>query len=178
MRVVPTEFDGLFVVESAPHRDERGYFHRIFDSEAFAVAGVDFILRQSGISHNARRGTLRGMHYQKAPAAQAKLVRCLTGALYDVVVDLRPESTHHMRWFNIELTAENCLGLYVPPGFAHGFISLVDNTAMLYELSAGERADCVRGLRWDDPICGIRWPITPTVINARDAAWPDYRPAG
>lgn len=178
MQIAATGFAGLFTIETAPQRDERGYFHRLYDAEAFAAAGIAFTPRQSGISHNLKRGTLRGLHYQKPPASQAKLVRCLRGAVFDVAVDIRPASPTRGKWFAIELTAENGLALFIPDGFAHGFLSLADETDVLYELGAGERADCAGGLRWDDPALGIAWPFKPGVINARDAGWPDYRPEG
>lgn len=175
MRIAATTFEGVFTIETKVHQDERGYFHRLYDSETFAAAGIDFVTHQSGVSHNLKRGTLRGMHYQKAPASQAKLVRCLTGSVYDVVIDLRPGSATYMRWLGFELSAENCLALFIPSGLAHGFISLSDRTDMLYELSAGERADCVGGVRWNDAAFGIAWPIAPIIMNQRDANWPDFK---
>lgn len=174
MRIAATGFDGLFTILTDRSLDERGYFHRLYDADAFTAAGIDFIPRQSGISHNLRRGTLRGMHYQKPPVQQAKLVRCLSGAIFDVAIDLRPGSTSHARWFGLELTADNNLALFVPPGFAHGFITLTDNADVFYELSAGEHSECSAGVRWDDTIFGIQWPQAPVVINDRDAGWPDY----
>lgn len=175
MQIVATGFDELFTVETAPNRDERGYFHRLYDAEAFLAAGIAFTPRQSGISHNLKRGTLRGLHYQKQPASQAKLVRCLSGAIFDVVVDIRRDSATLGKWFGLELSVQNNRALFIPDGFAHGFLTLADNTDVLYELSNGERADCAEGLRWNDSAFGIDWPFAPVVINARDSAWPDYR---
>jgi len=175
MQIAPTGFDGLFTVETAPSRDERGYFHRLYDAELFTAASIDFTPRQSGISNNLKRGTLRGLHYQKAPVRQAKLVRCIAGAIFDVVVDVRAGSATAGKWFGIELTADNHRALFVPDGFAHGFITLTDSTDILYELSDGEKPGCAAGLRWDDPDIGIDWPFAPAVINLRDTAWPDWK---
>lgn len=175
MQIAATGFDGLFMVETAPSRDERGYFHRLYDADTFAAAGISFIPRQSGVSHNAKQGTLRGLHYQAAPASQAKLVRCLRGAIFDVVVDIRAGSATQGKWFGLELTEDMPRALFVPDGFAHGFITLTDDADVLYELSAGETPGCAAGLRWNDPVIGIDWPVAPRVINPRDAGWPDYR---
>ncbi|MCW0234905.1 MAG: dTDP-4-dehydrorhamnose 3,5-epimerase family protein [Ferrovibrio sp.] len=175
MQISSTGLEGLFTIGTTPSQDERGYYHRLYDAATFAAAGIDFVPRQGGISHNARRGTLRGMHYQKAPVKQAKLVRCLTGTIFDVAIDLRPESTTYTRWFGIELTAENNMALFIPSGFAHGFITQADNTDVLYELGAAEQSDCAAGVRWNDPAFGVAWPLAPIVVNIRDAGWPDYR---
>ncbi|WP_300302116.1 dTDP-4-dehydrorhamnose 3,5-epimerase [Ferrovibrio sp.] len=175
MQIAPTPLAGLFTVETEPQGDERGFFHRLFDADSFADAGIDFLPRQSGISRNLRRGTLRGLHYQKAPAEQAKLVRCLAGAIFDVAVDIRSGSATHGQWYGLELTPENSRALFIPGGFAHGFITLVDDTDVLYELGAGERRELSAGLRWNDPAFSIRWPLEPAVINRRDAEWPDFR---
>lgn len=177
MQIAATGFEGLFTVETAPSRDARGSFHRLHDSEIFKAAGIDFVLRQGGLSHNAKRGTLRGLHFQTAPVRQAKLVRCLRGAIFDVVVDLRQDSATRGRWFSVELSDDNHRALFVPDGFAHGFLTLTDAADVLYELSEGEQPGCAGGLRWNDPALGIRWPFAPVVINDRDAAWPDYQGA-
>lgn len=174
MQIVPTPLAGLFTVETEPQGDERGFFHRLFDAESFAAAGINFQSRQSGISRNLRRGTLRGLHYQKAPAEQAKLVRCLSGAIFDVAVDIRHGSATRGQWFGLELTADNNRALFIPAGFAHGFITLADSTDVLYELGAGEQRELSAGLRWNDPALAIRWPFEPAVINQRDAGWPDF----
>lgn len=175
MRIVPTPLAGLCTVETQPQADERGHFHRLFDADSFAAAGIDFLPRQSGISRNLRRGTLRGLHYQKPPSEQAKLVRCIAGAVFDVAVDIRPGSAGFRQWFGIELSAGNGRALFVPAGFAHGFITLADDTDVLYELGAGEDRAAAAGLRWNDPAFAIDWPLSPVVINQRDAAWPDFR---
>lgn len=174
MRLVPTEIKDLIVVESDPQRDERGYFHRVFDAETFEAAGIAFVARQSGISHNAHAGTLRGLHYQKHPSAQAKLVRCLNGSLFDVAVDLRPQSPTYCQWFGLELSANNHRALFVPAGFAHGFLTLEDNTDILYEISHPEIATDAAGVRWNDPNFKIEWPGEPKIINNRDAGYPNY----
>jgi dTDP-4-dehydrorhamnose 3,5-epimerase len=177
MQITATGFDGLFTVDTVPSRDERGYFHRLHDTEAFTAVGIDFTPRQSGLSHNLKRGTLRGLHFQMAPVRQAKLVRCLRGAIFDVVVDIRPNSATSGRWFSVELSADNNRALFVPDGFAHGFLTLTDDADVLYELGEGERPGCAGGLRWNDPALAIAWPFAPVVINPRDAAWPDYQGA-
>ncbi|MEK9971103.1 MAG: dTDP-4-dehydrorhamnose 3,5-epimerase family protein [Ferrovibrio sp.] len=177
MHIAATGIDGLFTVENAPACDERGYFHRLHDSALFAAAGIDFVPRQGGLSHNLKRGTLRGLHFQKAPVRQAKLVRCLRGAIFDVAVDMRPGSATRGRWFSIELTADNNRALFIPDGFAHGFLTLADDVDVLYELSEGEQPGCAGGLRWNDPALGIAWPFAPLVINDRDAGWPDFKEA-
>lgn len=174
MQIAATGFAGLFTVETVPRRDERGSFHRLHDAELFRAAGIDFVPHQGGLSHNLKRATLRGLHFQTAPVRQAKLVRCLRGAIFDVVVDIRPGSATQGRWFSIELSGDNNRALFIPDGFAHGFLSLTDETDVLYELSEGEQQGCAGGLRWNDPALGIAWPFAPLVINDRDAAWPDY----
>jgi dTDP-4-dehydrorhamnose 3,5-epimerase len=175
MQIAATGIEGLFTVETAPSRDARGYFHRLHDAEAFTAAGIDFVPRQGGLSHNLQRGTLRGLHFQTAPVRQAKLVRCLRGGIFDVAVDLRPASASRGQWFSIELTADNNRALFIPDGFAHGFLTLTDAADVLYELSEGEQPGCAGGLRWNDPAFGIAWPFAPRVINDRDAGWPDFQ---
>ncbi len=174
MQIAATGIAGVVTVETAPSRDARGYFHRLHDTELFKAAGIDFAPRQGGLSHNAKRGTLRGLHFQTAPVRQAKLVRCLRGAIFDVVVDIRPGSATRGRWVSAELSADNYRALFVPDGFAHGFLTLTDEADVLYELSEGEQPGCAGGLRWNDPTLGIAWPFAPLVINERDAAWPAY----
>jgi dTDP-4-dehydrorhamnose 3,5-epimerase len=175
MQITETGLAGLFIIETAPSRDERGYFHRFHDAGTFKAAGIDFTPRQGGLSYSGKRATLRGMHYQNAPVEQLKLVRCLRGAIFDVAIDLRAGSATLGKWFGIELTGENSRSMFVPQGFAHGFITLTDDAEVLYELGAGERTDLAAGVRWNDPAFGIRWPLEPEVVNARDAGWPDWK---
>lgn len=175
MRFTETGLAGLFTMETVPFRDERGYFHRFHDADTFKAAGLDFTPRQGGLSYSAKRATLRGMHYQNAPVEQIKLVRCLRGAIFDVAIDVRAGSATQGKWFGTELTGENSRAMFVPEGFAHGFMTLTDDVEVLYELGAGERTDLAAGVRWNDPAFGIHWPMEPVVINARDAGWPDWK---
>ncbi len=174
MRITETTLAGAFLIEIAPHADARGFFARTFCRETFLAAGLPGEFVQASLSYNTRRGTLRGLHYQAAPHEEPKLVRCTRGAIHDVIVDLRPASPSHRRWIGVELSAENRRALYVPPGFAHGFQTMTDDTEILYQMATPYVADAGRGVRWDDPALGIAWPITPPFLSARDAAYPDY----
>ena len=171
MRFIPTHLAGAYLIEPEPVSDERGFFARTWCRNEFAEMGLTPNLVQCNISYNKARGTLRGMHYQKAPHAEAKLVRCTQGAVYDVIVDLRSDSNTFKQWLGVELTAENRNALYVPKGFAHGFISLKDDTEVLYQMSEFFHAEFAAGLRWDDPAFSIRWPIDVKVISERDLAY-------
>jgi dTDP-4-dehydrorhamnose 3,5-epimerase len=173
----PTELPGAFVVEPELLRDDRGFFARTWDAVEFERAGLEPHVVQCSVSFNRTRGTLRGMHYQIAPYEEAKLVRCDAGSIFDVAVDLRRTSPTFMRWAGVELTAENRRALYVPPGCAHGFLTLKDATQVHYQISAPYSPDCARGVRWDDPAFGITWPGDVRVINERDRTYPDF-PAG
>jgi dTDP-4-dehydrorhamnose 3,5-epimerase len=179
MRFSPTGLPGLTVVELEPHTDERGYFARILCERELGEAGLNTRWAQSSISFNARAGTLRGMHFQRAPFAETKIVRCARGAIYDVAVDLRPASPTYTRWFGLELMPDNHRMLYIPPGFGHGFVTLADASEVLYQISDYFEPSAASGVRWDDPAFAIVWPRAPEVINARDAGWPDFdRAAG
>jgi dTDP-4-dehydrorhamnose 3,5-epimerase len=164
---------GVFVIELEHLTDERGFFARSYCAEEFAARGFGPLLRQCSVSYNARAGTLRGMHFQGAPHEEHKLVRCTAGAVFDVVVDVRKTSPTYRRWYAAELTAANRLSLFIPPGFAHGFMSLTDHAEVYYMISAAHAPQSSRGFRWNDPAFGIEWPLTPTVISARDASYPD-----
>lgn len=170
----PTRVDGCFVVEPQLHADARGFFARTFDRAAFLATGLDAELHLLAVTHNARRGTLRGMHFQRGAAAETKLVRVTRGAIYDVALDLRPASPTYLRWHAAELTAENRLQLYVPKGCAHGYLTLTDDAELAYGLSAPHAPEHAGGVRWDDPAFGIAWPAAPTVIAERDARYPDH----
>jgi dTDP-4-dehydrorhamnose 3,5-epimerase len=163
---------GAYLVDMHRLPDERGFFARSYCADEFAARGLGPELRQCSISYNARKGTLRGMHYQDAPHGEHKLVRCTSGAIFDVIVDIRPASSTHCRWFGAELTADNRRSLFIPPGFAHGFVTLTDDTEVYYMISVVHAPDFSRGLRWDDPAFAIDWPLPPTVISGRDAAYP------
>ncbi|HEY6779383.1 MAG TPA: dTDP-4-dehydrorhamnose 3,5-epimerase, partial [Thermoleophilaceae bacterium] len=159
--------------------DSRGFFARTFDRREWQAHGLDPAVVQCNLSYNARAGTLRGMHFQAAPHGEPKLVRCTRGAIYDVVVDLRPDSPTLGRWFGIELTAANGRALYVPVDFAHGFQTLADETEVLYMMGHEYVPEASRGVRWNDPAFGIDWPEPPSgtrTISARDAGYPDHTP--
>ncbi|MGD1933610.1 MAG: dTDP-4-dehydrorhamnose 3,5-epimerase [Candidatus Phaeomarinobacter sp.] len=174
MNLSETDIHGVIRIDLAPIRDDRGFFARSFCRQTLAEAGLEFDMVQSNLSFNAQAGTLRGMHYQAAPLPDPKIVRCERGTIYDVAVDLRPGSPTFRSWTAAELSAENGSALLIPAGCAHGFISLTDNTQVLYLMGAAYDADLARGLRWDDPAFAIEWPIQPSVIAARDAAYPDF----
>jgi dTDP-4-dehydrorhamnose 3,5-epimerase len=163
---------GAYVVELERLRDERGFFARAYCAEDFAARGLGPELRQCSVSYNARRGTLRGLHYQEAPHEEHKLVRCTAGAVFDVIVDMRTSSPTYRQWFGAELTFDNRVSLFIPPGFAHGFVSLTDHAEVYYMISVAHAPQSSRGLRWNDPAFAIAWPVLPTVISARDAAYP------
>jgi dTDP-4-dehydrorhamnose 3,5-epimerase len=169
-----TELRDAFVVDLERREDERGFFARAWCANEFADAGLSTRLVQCNVSFNRHRGTLRGMHYQVAPHAEVKLVRCTRGAVYDVIADLRPDSPTYLRWIGVELTAENRTAIYVPEGFAHGYQTLVDETETYYQVSVPHAPSAERGVRWDDPALAIEWPFPDPILSAKDAAWPDY----
>ena len=177
MRFVPTRLEGAHVVELERHEDERGFFARTWSSDELAEHGLIAELSQCSISRNSKAGTLRGMHFQIAPHEEVKLVRCTAGAIFDVIVDLRPGSPTHAEWVGVELSADTGTALYIPKGFAHGFQTLDDGAEVFYMISDPYVPDAASGVRWDDPAFGIDWPPTESrVINERDRSWPDYRP--
>jgi dTDP-4-dehydrorhamnose 3,5-epimerase len=178
MKLEPTRVDGAYVVVPESAQDERGSFARVFSASAFERAGLIATVAESSLSINHTRHTLRGLHYQDPPHAEAKLVRCIRGAVYDVVVDLRPKSTTYLAWHAVELREDNLLALYVPPGAAHGFLTLEDEATLLYQISRPHTPTASRGVRWNDPAFGIAWPAEPRVILERDARYPDFEPAG
>jgi dTDP-4-dehydrorhamnose 3,5-epimerase len=169
-----TELPGAFVVESKPIEDERGWFVRIYDESEFEERGLASRFVQSSAAFNKEWGTLRGLHYQVDPHAEAKLVRCTHGAVFDVIVDLRPDSSTFKRWAAVELSAESGRMLYVPEGLAHGYLTLEDETETFYLISAAYAPKAARGVRWDDAAFGIEWPHDPRVMSERDKAWPDF----
>jgi dTDP-4-dehydrorhamnose 3,5-epimerase len=172
-----TKLAGAFVIEQELFADERGFFARSWSVREFAARGLDAHLAECNISFNHRKGTLRGMHFQNEPHAQAKLVRCTSGAIYDVIVDLRPASETFRQWIGVELTAANHRMLYVPAGFAHGFQTLADDTEVFYQMSDVFAPECAGGVRWDDPAFRIEWPDNggaQRIIIARDREYPDF----
>lgn len=177
MRFTETRLRGAFIVEPERLADERGFFASTWSSAEFEERGLSPRLVQCNLSFNMRRGTLRGMHYQAAPHAQAKLVRCTAGAVFDCIIDLRGGSETFAQWVAVELSAENRTQLYVPEGFAHGFQTLEDGTEVFYQMSSVYAPGSAAGVRWDDPAFGIVWPeAAERVINERDRTYPDFRP--
>ena len=169
-----TAIGGVWVVEPERLADERGFFARTWDTREFADHGLNGRLVQCSVSFNVRRGTLRGLHYQAAPHEEAKLVRCTSGAVYDVAVDLRAGSETLGRWVGVDLSPENRLALYVPEGCAHGFLTLADGSEVAYQMSEFHFPDASRGVRYDDPAFAINWPGDVLVVNERDRSYPDF----
>jgi len=175
MKISESPLHGAYLVDLAPMEDERGFFARTFCAKTFGEHGLQTEWPQCNLSHNARAHTLRGMHYQAAHHGEVKLVRCTHGAVYDVIVDLIPQSPTYMRHFGVELSARNGRALYVPAGFAHGFLSLEDHSQVYYHMGAAYVPDAARGFRYNDVQFAINWPHEPAVISTRDAAYPDFR---
>jgi dTDP-4-dehydrorhamnose 3,5-epimerase len=172
----PTAIHGVLVAESLPQEDERGSFERLFCTREFDAHGIDLRVAQANLSRNRRAGTLRGMHYQTDPEPEVKLVRCLTGKIFDVAVDLRLTSPTRTHWVGQELTGDDRRALVVPAGCAHGFITLVDHSDVLYLMGAHYNPALSHGVRWNDPAFSIAWPTRPACLSSRDAAYPDYVP--
>ncbi len=166
---------GAFEISIDPRFDERGFFARSWCQREFDQQGLNSHLVQCNISYNPKKHTMRGMHYQVEPFAEAKLVRCVKGSIYDVVIDLRPESATFKQWTGLTLTAANRQMLYIPEGCAHGFLTLEDQTEVFYQMSEFYQADSARGVRWDDPAFGIQWPAAPELISERDRTYPDFQ---
>jgi dTDP-4-dehydrorhamnose 3,5-epimerase len=176
MEFFKTALGGTVVVIPEPIEDERGFFARTFCRREFAARGFNPNLAQCSLSFNPRKGTLRGIHYQKTPRPEAKLIRCTRGAVYDVVIDLRRESPTYLRWFAIELSADNRKMIYVAEGFAHGFLTLTDDAEVFYQISEFYSPEHQRGVRWNDPVFAIVWPSVPLLVSARDAGFSDFVP--
>ncbi len=172
MRFVPTKIDGAFRIEPERLVDERGFFARTWCEREFQEHGLEPRLVQCSISFSAKRGTLRGMHFQAPPHEEVKLVRCTRGAIYDVILDLRPDSPTLLAWQGFELTAENRSAFYIPKGIAHGFLTLSDECEVFYQMSESFHGPAARGVRWNDPAFGIQWPHEVTTISQRDADYP------
>jgi dTDP-4-dehydrorhamnose 3,5-epimerase len=174
MILTETKLPGAYVLDLEPIGDRRGFFSRVWSEEELSAQGLETRIAQCSVSFNGRRGTLRGLHFQRAPYEEVKVVRCTSGALFDVIVDLRPESPAFSRWIGVELTADNRRALYVPRGFAHGFQTLIDGTEVFYMISTPYVPEASDGIRWNDPTFGIAWPLSPTEISDRDLRWPDF----
>jgi dTDP-4-dehydrorhamnose 3,5-epimerase len=173
MRFTEAPIAGVWTIEPAPHTDERGWFARAWCAREFAAQGITFVPVQANAGFSRQAGTVRGMHYQVAPHLEAKLMRCTRGAVFDVVVDLRPDSGTFGRWFGTELTAAGGRMLYVPEHCAHGYQTLEDGSEIYYLTSAFHAADAVRGVRFDDPAVAIRWPLPPVAVSVQDRQWPN-----
>jgi dTDP-4-dehydrorhamnose 3,5-epimerase len=172
------DLHGAYLIEPELLQDERGFFARVYCSEEFEQNGLNPRVAQCSTSFNRKRGTLRGMHYQIAPYAEVKLVRCTMGAIYDVIIDLRPKSPSYMKWIAVELSSTNRRSMYVPEGFAHGYQTLEDNTEVYYQISEAYHPDHARGVRWDDPSIGIKWPLADPILSDKDCSYPDIEPEG
>jgi len=168
----PTPLKGLLLVKAEKHRDERGYFSRLWCDQEFPLADAPFVPRQISASYNRASGTLRGLHWQAEPQGEAKLVRATRGQIFDVAVDLRPYSPSRFKWFGAILDAESQLGLFIPRGFAHGFITLAEASEVLYLIDAPFQPELSCGARYDDPAFGVHWPRSPAIISERDLTWP------
>lgn len=177
MQFRPLALSGVYVIEFQPVVDDRGLFARVWCERELAAQGIDMTVRQCNLSVNRRRHTLRGMHYQAEPHPEAKVVSCLRGAIYDVVIDLRPDSATYGQHATVELNDDNRRALYIPPGLAHGFETLTDHTEVFYLMSAFYEPSAQRGVRWDDPAFAVRWPAPPAIISDRDRSFADFRGA-
>ena len=174
MTFTETKLKGAFVIDLEPIQDERGFFARTWCKKEFEAHGLNPNLVQCNTSFNKKKGTLRGMHYQTTPYEEAKLIRCTMGSIYDVIIDLRKESDTLRQWYGCELTAQNRKMLYVPEGFAHGFQTLEDNTEVFYQMSEFYHLDYSKGIRWNDPAVGIKWPCKDVIISPKDDNLKNY----
>jgi dTDP-4-dehydrorhamnose 3,5-epimerase len=177
MIFTPTKLAGAYIIEPEPIEDQRGFFARTFCRKEFAEHGLQTQWVQCNISFNKKKGTLRGMHYQAAPDQEVKLVRCTAGAIYDVIIDLRPDSATYTQWVAVELSADNRNMLYVPEDFAHGFLTLTEDSEIFYQMAQFYAPQAARGLRWNDPVFDIDWPESVSAISDRDREYPDFHPA-
>ena len=175
MKFTETALTGAYVIDLEPFADSRGLFARTFCVQEFEAHGLNPTVAQCNLSVTRQRGALRGMHYQIAPAAETKLVRCSAGAIYDIIIDLRPDSPTYLQHFGVELSATNRSALYIPAGFAHGFQTLVDHTEVLYQMGEFYAPEYARGLRYDDPAFGLSWPLPVSEISQKDQEWPLWR---
>lgn len=173
MNFTETPLEGAYIIEIEQIEDERGFFARSFCRKEFEEHGLNQTIVQTNISYNKKKCTLRGMHYQAVPHEQAKLVSCIRGTLYDVIIDLRPKSRTFCKWFAVELTAKDYKILFIPKGFAHGFQTLEDDTVVFYQMLEVYHPESARGIRWDDPAFGIGWPLGKKIVSDRDTSWPD-----
>ena len=174
MKFSETKISGVVVVELERQEDNRGWFARAWCHEEFAVHGLPKDIVQCNLSYNEKRGTLRGMHFQSEPHAEAKLVRCVSGAVHDVALDLRPDSTTFKQSWHTELSADNGLAVFLPEGIAHGFQTLTDGATLFYQMNTSYSLGSIHGVRWNDPAFKIKWPLTDPIVSERDQAFPDF----
>jgi dTDP-4-dehydrorhamnose 3,5-epimerase len=174
LRFERSTIDGVELVQADPIKDHRGFFARTFCEAEFSEFGLNPRFVQCNLSYNAVKGTLRGLHFQKAPKEETKLIRCIAGAIYDVVLDIRPQSKSFGKWEAFELTKENLLSLYIPAGIAHGFQTLQDETEVFYQMSEYYSPVHAAGIRWDDEAFTIAWPISSPVVSAKDQSYPGF----
>ena len=172
MIFIETKLKGAYIIEPKKLEDERGFFARIWDKDEFSKMGLDSKIVQSSISLNKKKGTIRGMHYQSKPHEESKIVKCVRGKIFDVLIDLRPNSETFKEWFSIELTEDNYKMVYIPKGVAHGFQTLEDNTEISYNISNFYNPRSSKGVRWNDKKFGIKWPLKVSIISQRDASYP------
>ena len=174
MLFLETKLKGAFTIDVQRIEDSRGFFARAFCKREFEQRGLNPAILQCNVSFNPQKGTLRGMHYQQEPFREVKVVRCIAGAIFDAIVDLRPDSSTYRQWTGVELSAQNGRSLYVPEGFAHGYLTLTENTEVFYQVSEFYSPGYERGIRWNDPAFRIQWPIEPLIISPKDASHPDF----
>jgi dTDP-4-dehydrorhamnose 3,5-epimerase len=174
MTFTETPLPGAFIIDIATLADERGFFARTWAADELTKRGLDPTVVQCNVAWNPLKGTLRGMHFQRAPYEEVKIIRCTRGSLFDVIVDLRPESRTFRNWTSVELNAESRRMLYVPKGFAHGYLTLTDDVEAYYHVSSPYTPACAGGVAWDDPVFGIKWPFAPALISERDRTWPRF----
>lgn len=175
MRIEPTAVDGVFVMELEPHHDDRGFFARAWCEQEAAAAGIAERFVQTNLSYTRSRGTVRGLHFQRQPHGEGKLVRCIRGAVFDVAADVSPDSATYGRWIGVELSADSRRALYLPPGCAHGYQTLTDDAELLYSVTSPYAPHAEAGVRYDDPFFGIEWPVPILAVSDKDAGW---RPFG
>ena len=170
-----TKLKGVYVIELEKKEDERGFFGRVWDQKEFENHGLNSKIVQCSVSHNKKKGTVRGMHYQVAPYEEAKIIWCIKGKIYDVIIDIRPESKNFKKWLGVELTEKNYKMIYIPEGFAHGFQSLMDNTEVFYQITQQYMPEFSRGIKWNDDDIGIKWPINEVILSERDRKLPNFK---
>lgn len=174
MKFTETKLEGAYIIEIEKLTDDRGFFARSWCQKEFEAHGLTSRVVQTNVSFNRKKGTLRGLHYQLKPNEESKLIRCTRGAIYDVIIDLRPKSPTYKQWIGVKLSDENYTMFFVPENFAHGFQTLKNNTEITYQVSQFFTTGSERGIRWNDPIFGIKWPLEIAVISAKDRDWPDF----